>query len=158
MNVQVRAAVPADIPRMNEIYAQADAYHARAYPDLFRLLDVPARTPEYLAGLMQTEDICLFVAEVEGEIAGLVQVMARETPDYPVLVRRRFVLVDTLAVDERFRRQGVATALMKAAHCWALEQGIHEIELSVYAFNQPAIALYQGLGYEVVSQRMRLKV
>jgi ribosomal protein S18 acetylase RimI-like enzyme len=51
-------------------------------------------------------------------------------------------------VDRSYRRQGIAKALMKHAQTWAKEQGFHQIGLQVFTDNQPAIELYQQLGYQ----------
>jgi ribosomal protein S18 acetylase RimI-like enzyme len=57
-------------------------------------------------------------------------------------------------VREAFRRRGIGEALMEHAHAWAVDQGIHEVELGVAEFNAAAIALYEKLGYTTVSRRM----
>jgi RimJ/RimL family protein N-acetyltransferase len=46
------------------------------------------------------------------------------------------------------RRQGVGRALMDAAEAWAREVGVHKLELHVFPYNEAAIALYEGMGYE----------
>jgi GNAT superfamily N-acetyltransferase len=45
------------------------------------------------------------------------------------------------------RRQGIGRALMEYAHTWAKTQGYTQIGLQVFTHNQPAIDLYQQLGY-----------
>jgi ribosomal protein S18 acetylase RimI-like enzyme len=47
-----------------------------------------------------------------------------------------------------FRRRGVGRALMDAAEGWAREVGVRKLELHVFPYNEAAIALYEGLGYE----------
>jgi putative acetyltransferase len=51
-------------------------------------------------------------------------------------------------VAKGFRRQGVGRALMHAAEDWARGVGVSKIELHVFPYNVPAIALYEDLGYE----------
>jgi RimJ/RimL family protein N-acetyltransferase len=43
---------------------------------------------------------------------------------------------------------------MDAAHRWALEQGLREVELNVFAFNTAARGLYDRLGYRPRSLRL----
>jgi ribosomal protein S18 acetylase RimI-like enzyme len=45
------------------------------------------------------------------------------------------------------RRQGIGSALMRYAEDWARERGDRQIGLQVFESNQPAISLYQKLGY-----------
>ena len=44
---------------------------------------------------------------------------------------------------------------MATAERWAAERGLHEIELSVWEFNQGAIAFYTELGYVTERRKMR---
>ena len=46
------------------------------------------------------------------------------------------------------RRQGVGTALLRAAVDWAREAGIRKLELHVFPWNDAAIALYEAFGFE----------
>ena len=45
------------------------------------------------------------------------------------------------------RRQGVGTALLRAAVDWAREAGIRKLELHVFPWNEAAIALYEAFGF-----------
>ena len=53
-----------------------------------------------------------------------------------------------------YRRQGIGRALMAYAQTWAKEQGYTQIGLQVFTANQPAIDLYQQLGYQARSISM----
>ncbi|HEY9619009.1 MAG TPA: GNAT family N-acetyltransferase [Crinalium sp.] len=56
-----------------------------------------------------------------------------------------------LYVESDHRRQGLGTALMNHAEAWAKERGDRRIGLQVFQANQPALNLYEKLGYEVQS-------
>jgi ribosomal protein S18 acetylase RimI-like enzyme len=47
-----------------------------------------------------------------------------------------------------YRRHGIGRALMGYAETWAKAQGYTQIGLQVFTTNQPAIDLYQKLGYQ----------
>lgn len=70
----------------------------------------------------------------------------------------RLALVDDtaglycLAVDERFRRQGLAQAVIQALLQAATTSGIRWVWLSVVEENEPARALYERLGFRTVSR------
>lgn len=53
-----------------------------------------------------------------------------------------------LYVDPAHRRQGIGTALMRQAEQWAQDRGDRQIGLQVFQSNQPALRLYQQLGYQ----------
>ena len=53
-----------------------------------------------------------------------------------------------LVVAPRFRRQGVASALVLAAQSWAVQRKISRALIEMPSKNNPAIRLAQKLGYE----------
>jgi ribosomal-protein-alanine N-acetyltransferase len=59
----------------------------------------------------------------------------------------------TLAVDPAVRRQGVARALVHAAATAARAAGAETLFLEVAVDNLPAIALYEGAGFEAAGRR-----
>ena len=46
------------------------------------------------------------------------------------------------------RRQGVGTALLRAAVDWARGAGVRKLELHVFPWNDAALALYESFGFE----------
>ncbi len=61
--------------------------------------------------------------------------------------------IDNIAVAERFRRRGVARALMEAVFASAAGLGLSFLTLEVRASNLPAAALYKSFGFEQVGLR-----
>ncbi|MBA4384124.1 MAG: hypothetical protein C0410_05260 [Anaerolinea sp.] len=60
-------------------------------------------------------------------------------------------LIAHLAVDEGFRRQGIAQALLEKAGQDALSLGLNKLVLEVEIGNDKAIALYRKAGFELVN-------
>lgn len=58
------------------------------------------------------------------------------------------LLVARLAVRPRYRRHGLAKALMAACGAWAAQRGAKACVLQVAVGNAPALALYRALGFE----------
>ena len=58
-----------------------------------------------------------------------------------------------IAVDAHYRRQGIAQALVEALVAQLREKGNHSLTLEVRISNQPAIALYEKLGFAQVGKR-----
>jgi ribosomal protein S18 acetylase RimI-like enzyme len=46
------------------------------------------------------------------------------------------------------RRLGIGRGLLEEAVAWAREAGVRKIELHVFPWNEPAIALYERFGFE----------
>jgi ribosomal protein S18 acetylase RimI-like enzyme len=51
-------------------------------------------------------------------------------------------------VSREARRQGVGRALLDGAVEWARGAGIRKLELHVFPWNTPALALYESFGFE----------
>jgi ribosomal protein S18 acetylase RimI-like enzyme len=60
--------------------------------------------------------------------------------------------IDALATDERFRRRGVATALLGAADERARALGLMRLALDTAASNSAARALYEGAGFRLTRE------
>ncbi len=56
-----------------------------------------------------------------------------------------------LYVSPTHRRQGIGFSLMQLAEAWAKERGDRQIGLQVFQQNQPALNLYEKLGYQTQS-------
>jgi ribosomal protein S18 acetylase RimI-like enzyme len=61
--------------------------------------------------------------------------------------------IEGLVVDERYRRQGIASALIRACKEWAASAGALSIRLEVRVSNEAALALYQRHAFSAVGHR-----
>lgn len=143
----VRAATHADYDGLCTLIRELDILHADAIPHFFKRFDGPARTPEWFTAALENADSMLWVAEDDGVIVGFLWGLVRQNPDLPMFVPRRWLVVDNVGVAATHRGQGIGRALMEHAHAWARDQGLTEVELTVWEFNEGAIAFYEELGY-----------
>ena len=103
----------------------------------------------YLRAIRRSPHAAVLVAERGEEIIGRLSIArdphpaSRHVADLGVMVARGH------------RRRGAGRALMHAAEAWARRAGVTKIELHVFPHNAPAIALYEGLGYEREGLRRR---
>ena len=95
-----------------------------------------------------------FVAEAENKILGFVY--GRESnPPAEALDKwksRKAASIETLAVDEDYRRQGIATSLLTALFEKFTQKEIDLVTLSVPAVEVAAMKLYGKLGFEPRAQ------
>src|ERR1700757_1345381 len=81
------------------------------------------------------EDIALnqlWVADYEGEIAGVAAITTEQYPEYASVgldISETAIVVHRLAVSTRFRGKGVAAALMQEAEAEALRRGIKTLRI-----------------------------
>lgn len=150
----IREATSADYEVLCALFDEVDALHRDHLPQIFRQPPGPVRERAYYQGLLADEAVGLFLAEVDGTAVGFVHGVIREAPAIPLLVPRRYAVVDSIGVKADYRGRGIGRMLMHRIHAWASAAGASAIELNVHAFNASAIAFYRRLGYEIASQRM----
>lgn len=155
MEWSIREAVASDYDDLCVLFDEGDTFHRENLPTIFQKPRGGIRDKEYVLGLIADETIGLFVAQAGRRLVGLICVMIKESSDIPILVRRRYAVIDNVVVDEAFRRAGIGRALMENTHKWAEAKGAESIELNVWEFNQGAIEFYRTLGYATVSRKMR---
>ncbi|MBM6593432.1 AAC(3)-I family aminoglycoside N-acetyltransferase [Microvirga pudoricolor] len=128
---------PADLTlfrRMNALFGEAfsdpDAYGAEPPDDA------------YVQGLLAKDHVAALVAVSEGAVVGAL--VAYELEKFERA--RREVYIYDLAVDERFRRRGVAMALIAHLRGIAARRGAWVIYVQADYGDDPAVALYEKLG------------
>ncbi len=147
MKFHIRRATQKDYKEISEVFEEVDSLHRKTLPHIFREPDRPARTEEFLSSIISDENAALFVAETNDQIIGLVHVLIRQTPPIPIMVPRRYAVLEDLAVKNGYRRLGVGTSLLERGHQWALSRELSQIESNVWEFNKEAIAFYERQGY-----------
>jgi RimJ/RimL family protein N-acetyltransferase len=109
----------------------------------------PGEERRYLRSIRRHPHAAVFVAETDGTIIGRLSIARDPHP------ASDHVADVGLMVDRGHRRLGAATALMVEAERWARQVGVRKLELHVFPYNEAAIALYEGLGYEREGFRRR---
>jgi RimJ/RimL family protein N-acetyltransferase len=108
-----------------------------------------AEERRYLRATRRHADAAVYVAEIDGELAGRLS-LARDA--HPA---SHHIADIGLMVDARFRRRGVGRALLEAAVEWAGEHDVSKLELHVFPWNEAAIALYEAFGFGREGYRKR---
>ena len=141
------AAAPFDIVRLGAAdagsLAQANALFAEVFEDRASYLEAPPSTA-YARRLLADDRFILLVARSGGETIGALA--AYELVKFER--ERSEIYIYDLGVAERWRRRGVATALIEAVRRIARECGAWMIFVQADTGDDPAIALYRKLGRE----------
>lgn len=154
MGFFIRMAEREDYEVLCELFEEADAYHREALPRMFQKPEGPPRSLAFVCSVLADEDAALVVADSDGQLIGLSMAFIRSTPDIPIIVPRRYAVVDDVVVRRASRRSGVGRAMMERVYEWAMDKGAGEIELNVWEFNEGAIAFYEELGYKTATRRL----
>ncbi len=95
----------------------------------------------YLRAVRRHPDAAVFVAEDDGTIVARLSLSRDAHP------ASQHVGDLGLMVGSTHRRRGVGRALLDQAVAWAGASGIQKLELHVFPWNDPAIALYESFGF-----------
>ncbi len=98
----------------------------------------------YLKAVRRHDDAAVFVAVDEGS-GGVVGRLSLARDPHPASMH---VADLGLMVSETHRRRGIGRSLLEAAVAWAGASGVRKLELHVFPWNEPAIRLYEGFGFE----------
>jgi GNAT superfamily N-acetyltransferase len=101
----------------------------------------PART--FLAERMKRGESVIFLAIVDGEIAGFTQLY----PSFSSVSMKRLWVLNDLFVAPAARTSGAGRALLERAERWAAETGAKGLTLSTHVTNLTAQRLYEACGW-----------
>ena len=147
-----------DIPALLELLNQVLNIHANARPDVFKT-GTTKYSHEELLQILNNENSPVFVALTnEGTVCGYVFCQYHEIKDNAILHSLKYLYIDDLCVDQRFRGQKIGTALYEYALKQAQENNCQSVRLNVWALNENAIRFYQKLGLTPLKTTMKHKI
>ncbi len=151
----IRQAAEADLDAVLDLWEDLIALHTALDERFWRKApDGRAIMGDWLRQGLSQDDRVLLVAEVDGRVVGFAH--ATFTNTSPPMVDRRVGLITDVVVSASHRRRGIGRRLMEAGIQRLRDLDAEEIRLSVAPANEPALALYRGLGFEVLSHTLCL--
>jgi RimJ/RimL family protein N-acetyltransferase len=146
--IRIRRATPGDAPTLVALAEEVGREEGR-----WILGTGPWRSVgderRYLRTVQRHPDAAVLVADDGGKVVARLSVSRDPHP------ASRHVADLGLMVAESHRRRGVGTALLAEAVAWARSAGVRKLELHVFPWNEPAIALYESFGFEREGYRRR---
>ena len=151
----IRFAEIRDIPGMIELLKQVGEVHHQIRPDLFRA-GAQKYNEQDLAELLKDPSRPIFIADMEGNVAGYCFCILQITENNPVLCDRKVLYIDDLCVEETLRGQGIASKLYDHTLNYAREIGCDAVTLNVWygngaqKFYEKCGMQFQKIGMEVI--------
>lgn len=153
----VRFAEKKDLDRVNELRKQVNDIHVEGRPDVFKA-GFGSEMRDFAKVIISGENSNIIVAERSGVICGMASVDYVNKLETPFGNARRFYHVQEIAVDVKYRRQGVAKELLEFMIADAKKRNLGKIELDVWEFNDSAIEFYQAAGFRQTRRWMEYEV
>lgn len=145
--IGLRAATAADRDAYFTLFAQVQALHAAARPDLFRPAVNDAAFAAHFADVLGQPYKQIVLAWLGQEAVGAIHwETTRLDASNVYLIDRPILWIEALVVRADMRRKGIARSLVELARLAAVEQGIDDIALEVWEFNEDAARAFGALG------------
>lgn len=130
----VRLAEEKDLSRVNELRKQVNDLHVMGKPEVFKA-GFSRELQDYIQVIRKDPEQEIVVAEKDGTICAFAVIHHISRPENPFMYERDFLDIDEFCVDEKYRRQGAGSALVRFIRDFAKEKGFHRIEELAGAFS-----------------------
>lgn len=152
MEIHIRNARPDEYKAVETIMKQVQRMHVEWRPDIYKYGETVMPLELYEQAV---KDGTFFVAEYEGNVAGILLIQYRHIEN-PNQVTRNIIYVDSMAVEEKYRGKGIGHAFFDFLKDLR-DQGEYDgIELVVNAKNKAAYKMYSEYGFTDKSVNMEL--
>lgn len=152
MDIHIRNSKLEEYNIVKTMMQQVQQMHIDWRPDIYK--DSEQVLPLEIYKQAVEEETC-FVAEYEGNIAGMLFIKYHHI-ESPNQVTRNIIFVDSIVVDEKYRRRGIGHGFFHFLKDLRSEKGYDGIELQVNAKNKGAYKTYLDYGFTNKSINMEL--
>jgi len=155
MSVTIRAAIPGDGNRLAVLNRFVQDLHVTHRPDYFK----PSRldeVEEWFRQHISSATSAVWIAEENGQAVGYAMAKVMERPENAYCYAVRWCEIDQIVVDPAFQRRGIAAALIRTVVDFAKQNGIDQLELTTWSFNEVAQQAFQSAGFTPKILRMEL--
>ena len=153
--MKIRRATVSDVHALVALNRIVHDVHAEAFPERFKRGAPDDEVADAFKLMLQAASSYWLVAE-QGQPIGFLSAEFREQGESWCLVPRQVCYLAGIVVAPRFRRGGIARALLAELKREVDARGVAAIELDVWTFNQQARQAFASLGFRGIIERMTL--
>jgi GNAT superfamily N-acetyltransferase len=158
--INIHLANESDALALYNLYLEFHEFHAKHLPAYLHSLGTPSNQEREIflsriKTVIQGKDSAILIAESSGTPIGLAEIRlnppeAESHGIVPII----YAHLQSLAVTERFKRQGVGGQLLQAAQTWAQAHKAVELRLDIWEFSAGPLAYYEKLGYKTIRRTL----
>ena len=154
MKVKIEVPQIEDFKKVNELARQVHELHVQWRPDLFLSVENVISEEDFK---MLIENKEIVVSKVENEIVGYMMFNVREIIR-PTMRYRKQLSIEVICIDEKYRRKGIGTTLLKYAREIGEENKCTDLYLTVNEENKDAIKFYEKFGLKIKNIAYSMKI
>jgi ribosomal protein S18 acetylase RimI-like enzyme len=143
--MEIRFAIPEDVPGILELLRQVGQVHHRGRPDIFRAT-AQKYGPSQVLSMLDKSDTPIFVAVEADKVLGYGFCIMEQYQQHSVMNDRQTLYIDDICVDETARGSHIGKALYEFVSDFAKQNSFDNITLNVWAFNKNAYKFYEKCG------------
>ncbi|PCK07131.1 MAG: hypothetical protein COA42_15970 [Alteromonadaceae bacterium] len=117
--MKIRTAKASDYETVCNLCKELDDYHAQIFPERVKGYDCASRSTEMYRSYIEGDDRDLFIASIDDEPVGFLNLRIEDIPGRVMSAARKFVLVDNIYVSEAYRSTGLGRLLMEHTLSWS---------------------------------------
>ena len=152
--IRIRVAAAGDEAILASLSAVVHELHVGQRPDVFKPTDLRGLEDWFLQTL-KAASAKIWIAELGNLPVGYALVIPQRRTENVFCYERRWHEVDQVGVHPNYRRQGVARSLLRYVVESARADGVSDLELNTWTFNEVARNSLERLGF--VSRNVRLE-
>ena len=141
----IRKAIEDDYDQVEKIMKQVHQLHVEMRSDIYKSVETVLPQDRFLSHIHNDE---IIVAIRDNQVVGVLIYLTRMITGGPV--------IDSMAVDEEYRGQGIGHQLFDYIQKVCYEKDYDGIELQVNAMNTSAKKMYESYGFTEKSINMEL--
>ena len=155
MEAKIRLATTDDLPEIQKLSLLQFEIEDKNFDDTLNLkwsLGEDGR--KYFEESLTQEDKCVFVAQVDDQIAGYIEGGISQTTSNRKIPK--FAELEYMFVVEKYRGTGLGTKLFDAFRGWCKEKGVGRLRTEASAKNVRAVNFYKKNGfaeYDLILER-----
>ncbi len=153
--MEISKAVPGDAAAMGRLHAIVHNLHVENLAGRFKAVDVHHLVAVSRATLEQPNAYTV-VARINGEIVGFAVGLMRDIPESMFAEKSQHLYLDRIAVDPAFRRKGIGRELVQTLLNYARQEGLKQVVLDTWEFNDGARGFFLSMGFERQMQRLSM--
>lgn len=145
-----------DYEEVKELFQEVHNLHLENRPDIY--IDGDPLPREIFEDFLHNSDNLNLVYDYNSKIIGVMIANIIYIPSNSIIKERKICFIDSLAVHENNRRQGIGISLYKKLKEEIKDKNIDAIELNVWGFNENAIKFYESLGMTIKNMKFEEKI
>lgn len=152
----IRKMVKEDYNEVKELFYEVHNLHLKNRPDIYQ-----GGNPlpiEVFNDFLANYDNLNYVYVKDNKIVGVMIAQIKYIPSNSIIKERKICFIDSLAVHENNRRQGIGLSLYQKLKEDIKDKNIDAVELNVWGFNENAIKFYESLGMTIKNMKYEEKI